>query len=216
MEKRKVLVVEDDSLLRSLISEVLSGSGFSVSSAANAVEARNLISTFDPDVALLDIELGAGPSGLDLGEFIKSQAPHIAIIFLTHLPDPRFAGVDSGSIPKKSAYIRKELISKPGLLLEIVESVLRDETGKNMRHDLDPQRPFAGLSKSQIAVLRSVALGLSNYEIATQRDTSVRAVENLIRRTLSAAGIEGDSTVNTRTAAARAYIEAAGFPVGNE
>ena len=78
MEKRKVLVVEDDSLLRSLISEVLSGSGFSVSSAANAVEARNLISTFDPDVALLDIELGAGPSGLDLGDFIKSQAPHIA------------------------------------------------------------------------------------------------------------------------------------------
>lgn len=216
MEKRKVLVVEDDSLLRSLISEVLSGSGFSVSSAANAVEAKNLISTFDPDVALLDIELGAGPSGLDLGEFIKSQAPHIAIIFLTHLPDPRFAGVDSGSIPKKSAYIRKELISKPGLLLEIVESVLRDETGKNMRHDLDPQRPFAALSKSQIAVLRSVALGLSNYEIATQRNTSVRAVENLIRRTLSAAGIEGDSTVNTRTAAARAYIEAAGFPVGNE
>lgn len=216
MDKRKILVVEDDSLLRSLISDVLTGAGFIVTAAANAVEAKNSISSFDPDVALLDIELGAGPSGIDLAEFIKSQAPHVAIIFLTHLPDPRFAGVDSGSIPKKSAYIRKEMISQPGLLLEIVESVLRDETGRGMRHDLDPQRPFAALSKSQVAVLRSVALGLSNSEIAAQRNTTVRAVENLIRRTLSAAGIENEATVNIRTAAVRAYIEAAGLPVSNE
>ena len=215
-ESRKVLIVEDDPLLRSLIADGLKGSNFSVSVAASAAEAKRVILEVDPDVALLDIELGNGPTGLDLAEYISTTAPHIAIVFLTHLPDPRFAGQDSSSIPKRAAYIRKETITQPGVLVDIVESVLRDEVHSGLRHDLDPDRPLGGLSKSQISVLRSIALGFSNQEIAEQRDSTVRAVEHLIRRTLTAAGIEGDPTVSTRTSAARAYIEAAGLPIVNE
>jgi len=216
MEQRKVLVVEDDALLRSLISDVLTAAGFEVSVAANAIEAKVEITQSDPDLALLDIELGSGPTGIDLAELIEIQFPHVSIIFLTHLPDPRFVGVDSRSIPKKAAYLRKEMISEPGLLVEIVESVLREGSGKNVRHDLDPERPLAELSKAQIDVLRSIALGQSNAEIAVQRETTLRAVENLIRRTLFAIGIEADSTVNSRAVAARSYIAAAGLPVSNE
>ena len=135
---------------------------------------------------------------------------------LTHLPDPRFAGEDSKSIPKRAAYIRKETITKPGALVEIIERVLRDEVHAELRQDLDPERPLGALSKSQIGVLRSIALGLSNAEIAEQRDSTVRAVEQLIRRTLVAAGIEGDPSLSTRTSAARAYIEAAGLPISND
>lgn len=216
IESRKVLVVEDDALLRSLIADVVSGSGFTVAVASNAVEAKQVILNFDPDVAVLDIELGTGPTGLDVAEFITKQKPHIAIAMLTHLPDPRFAGEDSKSIPKRAAYIRKETITKPGALVEIIERVLRDEVHAELRHDLDPERPLGTLSKSQIGVLRSIALGLSNAEIAEQRDSTVRAVEQLIRRTLVAAGIEGDPSLSTRTAAARAYIEAAGLPISND
>ena len=215
-ESRKVLVVEDDPLLRSLIADGLKGNGFFVSVAASAAEAKRVITEVDPDVALLDIELGNGPTGIDLAEYLSSQAPHIAIVFLTHLPDPRFAGEDSNSIPKKAAYIRKETITQPGVLTEIIERVLRDDISHELRHHLDPARPLADLSKSQISVLRSIALGMSNTEIAEQRESTVRAVEHLIRRTLLAAGIEGDPTVSTRTAAARAYIEAAGLPLVNE
>jgi DNA-binding NarL/FixJ family response regulator len=215
-ESRKVLIVEDDPLLRSLIADGLSGSGFNVEVAANAVQAKQAILNFDPDVALLDIELGTGPTGLDVAEYITQQKPHIAIVMLTHLPDPRFAGEDSKSIPRRAAYIRKETITQPGVLTEIVERVLRDDIDHELRHHLDPDRPLADLSKSQISVLRSIALGMSNTEIAEQRDSTVRAVEHLIRRTLTAAGIEGDPTVSTRTAAARAYIEAAGLPIVNE
>lgn len=216
IESRKVLVVEDDALLRSLIADGISGSGFTVAVAANAVEAKQVILNFDPDVAVLDIELGTGPTGLDVAEYISKQKPHIAIVMLTHLPDPRFAGEDSKSIPKRAAYIRKETITKPGTLVEIIERVLRDEVHAELRQDLDPERPLGRLSKSQISVLRSIALGLSNAEIAEQRDSTVRAVEQLIRRTLVAAGIEGDPSLSTRTAAARAYIEAAGLPISND
>jgi DNA-binding NarL/FixJ family response regulator len=216
IESRKVLVVEDDALLRSLIADGISGSGFTVVVAANAVEAKKAVLDFDPDVAVLDIELGTGPTGLDVADYITKQKPHIAIVLLTHLPDPRFAGEDSKAIPKRAAYIRKETITQPGALVEIIERVLRDEMDSELRQDLDPDRPLGALSKSQISVLRSVALGLSNAEIAEQRDSTVRAVEQLISRTLVAAGIEGDPSVSTRTAAARAYIEAAGLPIPND
>lgn len=215
-ESRKVLVVEDDPLLRSLIADGLKGNGFAVSVASNAAEAKRVILEVDPDVALLDIELGNGPTGIDLAEYLSSQAPHIAIVFLTHLPDPRFAGEDASSIPKRAAYIRKETITQPGVLTEIIERVIRDDISHDLRHHLDPSRPLADLSKSQISVLRSIALGMSNAEIAEQRESTVRAVEHLIRRTLLAAGIEGDPSVSTRTSAARAYIEAAGLPLVNE
>jgi DNA-binding NarL/FixJ family response regulator len=218
MEPRRVLVVEDDPFLQSLIADTLIGAGFEVETANNAANAKQVVLSFDPDAAVLDIELGNGPTGIDLADLIVRQFPHTAIIFLTHLPDPRFVGVDSTSIPAKAAYIRKETITEKGALVNIIESALRDGTKRNkqLRTDLDPSRPLGNLSKSQISVLRSIAQGLSNAEIAVQRGSTLRAVEHLIRRTFAAVGIDADQSVNARTAAARAYIDAAGLPTSSE
>lgn len=218
MEPRRILVVEDDAFLQTLIADTLTGAGFEVRVAGNAAAAKSVMSDFDPDAAVLDIELGNGPTGIDLAELIVRQFPQTAIIFLTHLPDPRFVGVDSSSIPNKAAYIRKETITERGALVKIVESTLREGSSRNkkLRTDLDPKRPLAALSKSQIAVLRSIAQGLTNAQIAEQRGSTVRAVEHLVRRTFAAANIDGDQSVNARTAAARAYIKAAGIPTSSE
>ena len=61
-----MLVVEDDDLLATLLKDVLQKSGFEVEIASNAADAIQLVENFDPDGALLDIHLGAGPSGLSL------------------------------------------------------------------------------------------------------------------------------------------------------
>ncbi len=70
--ERKILVVEDESLLRNLIANLLESEGFLVQSAGSAVEAKRVAKLFDPDLALLDIELGDGPNGLDLAESLLS------------------------------------------------------------------------------------------------------------------------------------------------
>lgn len=218
MEARKVLVVEDDPFLQTLIADSLTGAGFIVEKASSAVKAKQALITFDPDAAVLDIELGHGPTGIDFADYLVRQFPHTAIVFLTHLPDPRFVGVDSSAIPAKAAYIRKETITEQGALVQILETALRDGANKNrkLRTDLDPNRPLARLSKSQISVLRNIAQGLSNAEIAQQRGSTLRAVEHLIRRTFAAAGIDSDQTLNARTSAARAYVEAAGIPTSSQ
>ena len=72
---------------------MLEADGFQVKSASNAAEARSATKDFGPRVAILDIELGDGPSGIDLAHILRLQFPKIGLIFLTHIPEPRVVGV---------------------------------------------------------------------------------------------------------------------------
>ena len=60
-----VLVVEDEPLVASLLHQVLKDAGFSVQSCNGAVEARAIVREFDPDGALIDVNLPDG-RGTDL------------------------------------------------------------------------------------------------------------------------------------------------------
>ena len=210
---RKVLVVEDDSLLRSLIVSNLTTAGFVVESTDSAASARKIADDFDPDVALLDIELGNGPTGIDLALVLRKNTPEIALVFLTHIPEPRLVGVDNRKIPKNAAYLAKDRITDPNVLRQAIDAALRGRAGREFRDDkLDYS--LSELSRSQLAVLQMVALGMSNSEIAKDRETTVRAVENLVKRAFQAAGIDSESGGNPRVNAAREYIRIAGLPHG--
>jgi DNA-binding NarL/FixJ family response regulator len=210
---RKVLIVEDEPLLRSLIAANLERDGFQVESVGSAAEARKAVKDFDPDVALLDIELGDGPTGVDLALILRRQLPTIALVFLTHIPEPRVVGIDNKKIPKNAAYLNKERIADPGVVIEAIEAALRDRVRSNFRDD-KKDHPLVDVSRSQLAVLQMVALGMSNTEIAKERETSIRAVENLVKRAFIAAGIDSEAGGNPRVTAAREYIKVAGLPHG--
>ena len=210
---RKVLVVEDDALLRSLIASNLIADGFIVEVTDSAAGARKIADDFDPDVALLDIELGNGPTGIDLALVLRKNMPEIALVFLTHIPEPRVVGVDNRKIPKNAAYLAKDRITDPKMLSQAIDAALRGRAGRDFRDD-KREYPLAELSRSQLAVLQMVALGMSNAEIAAERDTTVRAVENLVKRAFQAAGIATEAGGNPRVNAAREFIRIAGLPHG--
>lgn len=210
---RKVLIVEDEPLLRSLIAASLERDGFQVLTVASAAEARKAVDSFDPDVALLDIELGDGPTGIDLALILRRALPTIALVFLTHIPEPRVVGIDNKLIPKNAAYLNKERIADPGVVRDAIEAALRDKVRGSFRDD-KKIHALTEVSRSQLAVLQMVALGMSNAEIAEERQTSVRAVENLVKRAFIAAGIDPDAGGNPRVVAAREYIKVAGLPHG--
>lgn len=211
--ERKVLVVEDEPLLRSLIAANLESDGFEVKAVGSAAEARTVVDDFDPDVALLDIELGSGPTGVDLALILRSRLPEIGLVFLTHIPEPRVVGIDNKKIPKNAAYLNKERIADHALVRSAIDAALRDKVRAEFRDD-KKEHPLIDVSRSQLAVLQMVALGMSNGEIASERQTSVRAVENLVKRAFIAAGIDPEAGGNPRVAAAREYIKVAGLPFG--
>jgi DNA-binding NarL/FixJ family response regulator len=210
----KVLVVEDEPLILGFIVQMLQGNGFNVRSAANAAEARKISDEFHPDVAILDIELGNGPSGFDLAVVLRHNLPEIAIVFLTHIPEPRVVGLDSRHLPANSAYLVKDRMTDPALLIKAIDGAVRKTVRRKFRDDKNVPHSLSAVSKNQMDVLRMVALGLSNSQIAAERGTTIRAVENLVNRAFAAAGIDVDSEENPRVAAARAFIKVAGLPHG--
>ena len=61
MLSRHVVVVENEPLMRDLIGKTLEASGFRVTTAANAADAKRVHKAVDPDAVVIDIELGPGP-----------------------------------------------------------------------------------------------------------------------------------------------------------
>jgi DNA-binding NarL/FixJ family response regulator len=209
-----LLIVEDEPLVRSLLVSLLEPKGGQIKAAANAAEARKITSDFTPDVAILDIELGDGPSGIDLAHVLRTQFPNIGLVFLTHIPEPRVVGVENRNIPKNAAYLRKDRMADTGVLEKAIEAAFKNRVSKDLRDDKNSSHKLTDVSRSQLDVLRLVAMGHSNQEIAAQRGTTVRAVEHLVKRAFAAAGVDSASPGNARVVAAREFIQVAGMPHG--
>jgi DNA-binding NarL/FixJ family response regulator len=103
-----------------------------------------------------------------------------------------------------------------GVLKAAIEAASRDRVSKQFRDDKTIQHQLTNVSRSQLDVLRMVAMGLSNHEIAAQRGTTVRAVEHLVKRAFTAAGVDADAPGNARVVAARQFITVAGMPFANK
>jgi DNA-binding NarL/FixJ family response regulator len=205
---RRVLVVEDEALTRLLVVEMLEAAGFEVHGCASAAEAIESYEEIDPDAVVTDIDLGAGPSGLDLIEILAKDAPHIALLVLSNYPILRQHPVNA---QRQLAYLDKREVASAEAVVHALEAALRDEA-EDQRAARDADAAIARLSRSQLEVLRMLAEGYSNAEIAAQRGVSKRAAEGLIQRTIAALGLEPDDRLNPRVQAVRLYFQAAGIP----
>lgn len=210
MFNRHVVVVEDEALLRDLIAKTLESNGFEVTTAANAADAARAFRATDPDAVVLDVELGPGPTGFDFAESLYKTSPEVGIVFLTNLPDARFAGRETKDLPNKISYLRKSQLIDSNELVNALEAVLHDSVSASQRHDLDPNRPLSDLSKKQISVLQLLAMGYTNAQIADRRGTTVRAVEGIISRIFQALDIDVQAEGNARVEAAATYLRASG------
>jgi DNA-binding NarL/FixJ family response regulator len=210
--KRRLLLVEDEPLLASLMLEVLRAAGFEVAHAASAVEARALIDDLDPDAALVDVHLGSGPSGLHLGHVLARTHPHVGVLLLSRFADLSAAGLDGFALPPGSVFIPKDRIVDMDVLIGAVDAVLAGRPGPAV--DDRVLGPLEGLTRAQLAVLRLAASGLSNAAIAARRGTSERSVEQHLQAVYVALDIELGGDLNPRVEAVRRYVEVAGLPVG--
>jgi len=208
---RRVLLVEDDRLLCSSLAESLRTYGLDTQCAENAKQAKRLLASFDPDVVICDIDLGQGPTGIDLITVVRRQRPDVVAILLSKHPDSISAGYSASDIPEGVAYLRKSLVHDAQALVEAIDQAAREQTTP-LRHDKTPSSVLDSLTKTQKDVLRLMALGLSNQEISNRRGVSVSAVEQRIAEINRKLGITADGTTVPRVLAIREYISAAGVP----
>lgn len=211
MYKRHVVLVEDEAFLRSLLADYLEQAGFLVTTAATAADARRAIKSVDPDAVILDIDLGPGPNGLDIGESLLAHSQDISVLYLTALTDIRFLGEDDKKVHPRAAYLNKTRIEDGSVLIEALESVLQEKDLSAYRHDKDGTRPLANLSLTQIQILKLIAEGKTNQQIAEIRQRSLSATEGTIARAFIALGIDPTEEANARVVAARTFLTESGL-----
>ena len=173
-KKIRVLVVDDDDLLRKLVTDQLSRSGFEAAAAANAREALEGLRETDYDVVLLDIQM-PGLSGLDALRQIRQTEDAPEVIMLT-ADTSLSTGIDAMRL---GAY---DYLTKPSTLDEM-EAVIRkaDEKRRLVR---------------QNASLRSVVRAPLSVEDAASTPTVVyksAAMRGVVQLAETAAQL--DSTV---------------------
>lgn len=208
---RTVLLVEDHAMTRGLVQTSLESEGFTVVAVESARRAIREFDSIDPDVLVVDIELGERPNGVDLAAILRAQAPYLGVVFLSNYPN--VDAVEGGlAPPAQSSFVHKGSVDGPGPLVAAIESSLNDHAPAMTLTGVSTENPLHDLSASQMAVLKLMAEGWSNAEIAERRGISLRSAERLVSRTFAALGLADDSTVNARVAAVRLYIRAFGVP----
>jgi DNA-binding NarL/FixJ family response regulator len=165
-----------------------------------------------PDVAVLDLHLGKGATGLDVARELRKANPAIGLVLLTSYDDPRLLNPSLPPVPAGTVYLTKQKIAK---LTELRDAVLRC---LDRSHIDEPQHipAFGNLSDVQVETLRLVAQGLSNAEIAKRRFVKEKSIELTISRVAKSLGIEASGTLNQRVHIARVYFRAIGVKVDAE
>lgn len=200
----KVLVVDDDTIFRSLLANTIAGFGYRVRSVGDAESARIALNEFDPQLAVVDLSLGEGPTGMDLIQYIQSHHGWVRILVLSAHRNPRL--VDSASEPMSEdiLYLVKSDVVDVEVLRDALRSTLNREVPVPAARS-ESSKPT--ITPNQADVLRMLAEGLSNQAIATNRGCSVRSLERLITRLYESLGIEDTPSSNPRVRAVRMYLE---------
>lgn len=200
MPRPHLLLIENDPLTLALLEQVLVGKGYSVTSSATfspavmqSIEASELAG------AVLDLDLGPGPNGIDVGMHLQSQRPSLPIVILTSYVDLNpFLG--ERAFPANMSYINKAQISHLATFETLLGNAIRGVTSK------PTVRGSAGISGTALKVWAAIARGLTNEEIAHELGVGVKAIEKSISKLLGELSISSTSG-NPRVQLVRRYFE---------
>jgi DNA-binding response OmpR family regulator len=116
----RVLLVDDDPLVREVLAAALEGAGYEVHTEVDGTRVERAVSTFLPDIALLDLHLGDGVNGITVARRLRSTK-EVPFVFLTAAGDidDVLAGFDVGG---------DDYVVKPFVMAELLvrmQAVLR-------------------------------------------------------------------------------------------
>ncbi|OOF41559.1 DNA-binding response regulator [Rodentibacter mrazii] len=203
-EKLKVLLIDDHPLMRRGIKQLIElEENFEViADVGSGTEGISVALQTSPDLIILDLNM-KGLSGLDTLKGLRAEDVDARIVILT-VSDAKndiFALIDAGA----DGYLLKD--TEPEILLEEIKRIAKGEvilsnSIKNLLIEREHCRdPMDLLTDREMGVLRLIATGLSNKQIAGQLFISEETVKVHIRNLLR------KLNVHSRVAATVLYFE---------
>ena len=187
----RVVVADDHEVVRCGLVNLLDGTDVEIVAEASSGEAAvSLAMKHKPDVILLDIRMAPGNDGLKALENIRNDAPSVRCIMLTTFDNPTY-------IARAVASGAHDYILKGCSREELLESITGAASGQlplragelrrvatTMANRVVTPDPDVPLTQREMQVLRHVALGLSNKEIAQSLTISVETVKEHVQNIL--------------------------------
>jgi NarL family two-component system response regulator LiaR len=187
-----ILIVDDHEVVRNGIRAYLETlPEFNVvGEAASGEEAIKMVSDLIPDVVLMDLVM-PGMDGIETTREVKKISPRTQIVVLTsyHEDEHIFPALKAGAI----SYVLKDM--KMDKLAEAIQSAIRGEVTlhplvatrvlRNLRGESNGEAFYAELTERELEVLKFIANGLSNSQIADQLVISTNTVKGHVSNILS-------------------------------
>jgi len=199
----KVLLADDHSIVRAGLARIIEESGdmMVVAEAADGRETIELVQEKAPDVVVVDISM-PGLDGLEVADQLLSQHPELPIIILTMHEEEQYVlrAVEVGVM----GYVTKR--SAPEQLVAAIRKVyggsryLSDKAVEmlalRMARGSQGQSPLDSLSTREMQVLRQLALGQTNREIAASYNISVKTVDTYRFRLLKKLNLRNNAELS--------------------
>jgi two-component system response regulator NreC len=179
-EQIRIVIADDHPVVRRGLRQLLEDEqGFEVVAEAGDLEsARRYVRGHRPQVLVLDLNMPGGSSLDSIGE-ILAESPGLAIVVLTMQDEPAYArrALAAGAL----GYVLKEAADA-----ELVQAIRAAAAGQSYLNPrlgarvaaAPPPGPPDGLTEREVEVLRMIALGHTNAQIASALYLSVRTVES--------------------------------------
>lgn len=200
----RLVLLEDDAFTLMTLAALVRSLGHDViAETSTIVDAIDCARAHRLDAAILDLDLGVGPTGIDAAHGLRAVAPSIGIVILSSYAEPRVMGKRARPMPAGSQFLSKQDLGDATPLDMALRAAI----------DFDASPLSAiDLSETQIEVMRLVASGLSNDEIAQRMWLTESGVKRAITRLIRKLDLEGG---NQRVMLTRAYAQLAGRPVSD-
>jgi DNA-binding NarL/FixJ family response regulator len=212
---RRVVIGEDDVLLREGIARLLVEAGFEV--AAQAGDADDLLRkalAHRPDVAVVDVRMppGRDDDGLRAALELRRRRPETGVLVLSQFYEEHYAVELIGDRAEGVGYLLKERVGDVEAFVDAVGrvaaggSVLDPEVVGRMLGRRAGDGPLAVLTQREREVLAAMAEGLSNQGIAAALYVTEAAVEKHVTSIFSKLGLTPTPAGHRRVLAVLTYL----------
>jgi DNA-binding NarL/FixJ family response regulator len=215
----RVVIGEDDVLLREGIARLLAEAGFEVvAQAGDAVDLVRKALAHRPDVAVVDIQMppGHGDDGLRAALELRTRLPDMGVLVLSQYYEEQYALDLIGDSAEGVGYLLKERVGDIDAFTEAVGrvaaggSALDPEVVGRMLGRRRHKGPLDELTPREREVLSHLAQGKSNTGIAQALVVTNAAVEKHVTTIFQKLGLDASPTEHRRVLAALAYLRDAG------
>jgi len=211
----RVVVGEDDVLLREGISRILAGAGFEV--VAQSGDATDFLSralAYRPDVAVVDVQMPprGEDDGLQAAMELRRREPATGVLILSQFCEPAYVVSLIGDQPGGVGYLLKERVGDVAVFVEAVQrvaaggSALDPEVVGLMIGRRSPDDPVQRLTEREQKVLAAMAEGKSNLGVAQSLFISQAAVEKHVTAIFRKLAIAPADTEHRRVQAVLTYL----------